>query len=72
VDPLTAQEIGMVQQSDAHPNDQVIVSNLLGEIASIQELLVVLENEPVSDDEAFRFVSGLQRDIVQLYRTVQA
>ncbi len=51
--------------------DEKLFSSLLGEIGCIQELLDVIEGESVSIEEAVGLISGIQRDIVQLYRAAQ-
>jgi hypothetical protein len=57
--------------AESSGSDQKLFSILLGEIKCIQEILDVLEGESVTIDEAVSLVSGIQRDIVQLYRTAQ-
>jgi hypothetical protein len=56
---------------DVSVSDRKIFSSLLSEVHCLQEVLNILEQESVSIDEAVSLVSGIQRDIVQLYRSVQ-
>ena len=52
-------------------HDTQLLSGLLGEVGCIQEILDALERETVSIDDAVSYVAGIQRDIVQLYRSAQ-
>ena len=48
--------------------DQKLSSSLLEEVYRFEEVLNAVENESISTDEAIGLISGIQRDIVQLYR----
>jgi hypothetical protein len=49
-------------------SDERLFSNMLAEVRCIEELVVALESESVTIDDAIGLISGIQRDIVQLYR----
>lgn len=51
---------------------QSLLSNLVGEIQCMQEVLEAVEAPAVGLDEIVHLIVGIQRDIVTLYRTAQA
>jgi hypothetical protein len=57
-----------VPLSEPTRKDEKLFSSLLAEVSSFQEALETLEGESVSIEEAIGLISGIQRDIVQLYR----
>ena len=52
-------------------NDGKLFSSMLAEVQCFEEMLRDLEGESVSVDDAIGLISGIQRDIVQLYRAAQ-
>jgi hypothetical protein len=60
-----------VPSSKSAKSDEKLFSSLLGEVHSFQEALDTLEGESVSLEDVIGLVSGIQRDIVQLYRATQ-
>ena len=51
--------------------DKRLFSKMLDEVMSLQELLGIVEDESVSVEDAIGLVSGIQRDIVTLYRAAR-
>jgi hypothetical protein len=52
--------------------NQKLYSALLEEIYSMTEMVKALEEESTTLEDVLGMVGGLQRDIIQLYRTAQA
>ena len=49
-------------------NDEKLFTSLLEEVHCFQEAIDTMEEESVTIEEAMNLISGIQRDIVQLYR----
>jgi len=56
---------------DASHRDQELFNHLLAEVTCLQETIQALETDSVSLEDTVGLISGIQRDIVHLYRASQ-